>query len=384
MSLPVALVITRNLPPLIGGMERLVWHIVDELRTEYAVCVVGPEGCSEQLPGGVEAHEVPLRPLWRFLLGAAWRSLDEARRRRPRLILAGSGLTAPLAWLAARLTGARCVVYLHGLDVEARHPVYRLFWRRSFRHFDQVLVNSRFTWNLALAAGVLPERITLLHPGVALPDMALAESRRTAFRERHGLDDAPVMLYLGRITARKGLAPFIRDILPIIVTAQPRAKLVVIGEEPTRALNRHTGERQLIEHSLDANGLRHSVRLLGEFDQDNPEIEAAYFAADVLIFPVQARAHDNEGFGMVAIEAAAHGLPTVAFSVGGVTDAISDPRSGHLIPPDANEAFAKAVLACLIPTPGRAANCRAFASKFAWTTFGQRLRETFRSQTTPR
>ncbi len=42
---PIALVITRNLPPMVGGMERLVWHIVDELRVDYRAHVIGPQGC---------------------------------------------------------------------------------------------------------------------------------------------------------------------------------------------------------------------------------------------------------------------------------------------------------------------------------------------------
>jgi hypothetical protein len=63
-ELPNALVITRNLPPLVGGMERLVWHIVDELSREYRVHVIGPAGCGAYLPRGVTVNEVPLKPLF--------------------------------------------------------------------------------------------------------------------------------------------------------------------------------------------------------------------------------------------------------------------------------------------------------------------------------
>ena len=51
-ELPNALIITRNLPPLVGGMERLVWHIVDELREAYRLHVIGPAGCGAHLPHG--------------------------------------------------------------------------------------------------------------------------------------------------------------------------------------------------------------------------------------------------------------------------------------------------------------------------------------------
>ena len=46
--------ITRNLPPLVGGMERLNWHIADELSRYGEVAVVGPEGAAARKPAGVE------------------------------------------------------------------------------------------------------------------------------------------------------------------------------------------------------------------------------------------------------------------------------------------------------------------------------------------
>ena len=41
---PRALVLTRNLPPLMGGMERLIWHILDELTPAFELHAVGPRG----------------------------------------------------------------------------------------------------------------------------------------------------------------------------------------------------------------------------------------------------------------------------------------------------------------------------------------------------
>jgi phosphatidylinositol alpha-1,6-mannosyltransferase len=379
-ELPSALVITRNLPPLVGGMEHLVWHIVDELSREYRVHVIGPAGCGAYLPRGVTVNEVPLKPLILYLLHANVTALWQAFRRRPRLVFAGSGLTAPFAWLAAKLFGVFCVVYLHGLDIEARHPLYRHLWRPFIRHCDRVVVNSHFTEKLASKVGIPPERITMLHPGVELPDICDAERMRADFRNRHNLVDSPIMLYVGRLTARKGFAVFVRDILPHIIVQQPNAKLIVIGDEPTSALLQAKGERARIEDILTGNMLKRSVRFLGELAQDDPELGAAYFAADVLVFPVQKRMYDNEGFGMVAIEAAAHGLPTVAFAVGGVTDAVADNISGRLVAAGDNEAFSRAVIDHLKNTSSlRKRDINVFAAKFAWPRFGQRLRLICRS-----
>ena len=100
----------------------------------------------------------------------------------------------------------------------------------------------------------------------------------------------------------------------------------------------------------------------------------AYMAADVMIFPVQEIPGDIEGFGMVAIEAAAHNLPTVAFAVGGVPDAVNDGISGSLITPGDNESFALETIKFLDPHSRLRTTSRQFAESFCWQAFGQRLR----------
>ena len=379
-ELPAALVITRNLPPLVGGMERLVWHIVDELRPTYRVHVIGPSGCSRHLPADVSAAEIPLRPMALYLLRTKLSAIRQAIRLRPALVFAGSGLTVPFAWLAARLTGASCVSYLHGLDIETRHPVYRWFWRPFLRRCDRVLVNSHFTRKLALQVGIPPDRITIIHPGVTLPDTRQTNALRIEFRARYALGDAPLMLYVGRITARKGLAFFAEHILPRIVRQLPEARLVVIGDEPHQAMLKGASELQRTHQTLTASGLIRHVQFLGSRSHDDAEITAAYFAADVHVFPVQDRPGDNEGFGMVAIEAAAHGLPTVAFAVGGVTDAVRDGASGALIPVGDSDAFGRAVIEQLTSRNHEQRGvCRNYAASFAWKAFGQNLRRHTRS-----
>jgi len=385
---PNALVITRNLPPLVGGMERLVWHIVDALRSEYAVNVIGPAGCAGHLPPDVGVSEVPPRPLWLFLLWTTWRAISQALKRRPRLLVGGSGLAAPFTWLAARLVGGRCLTYLHGLDVEARHPIYRFFWHPFLRRCDMLVVNSRFTRDLTVGIGIDPRRIVLLNPGVDLPDAEDMARQGETFRRRHGLNDAPLMLYVGRITRRKGLAVFVNEVLPRVAAEKPHARLLVIGDEPANALKQNAGEKAGVVKALDANGLTGHLIFLGELAQDDPDLSAAYAAANVLVFPVQAIPGDNEGFGMVAVEAAAHGLPTVAFAAGGVPDAVKDGISGYLVAPEDYPGMAERLIALLSCTfaPDDVVRCSDFASQFSWPLFGDRLRSICRRlllQTTP-
>ena len=109
------------------------------------------------------------------------------------------------------------------------------------------------------------------------------------------------------------------------------------------------------------------LRFLGS--ASDADLSEAYQAADVLVFPVRDLAGDVEGFGMVAVEAAAHGLPTVAYATGGVVDAVAEGESGTLLAPGDEAGFAAATLRLLAQPmpPGRV---RGFAERFAWSQFG--------------
>ena len=98
---------------------------------------------------------------------------------------------------------------------------------------------------------------------------------------------------------------------------------------------------------------------------------SAYLAADVHIFPFRQLPNDPEGFGMVAIEAATHGLPTVAFATGGIVDAVSENISGHLIEPGNYKEFASAVLDVLSNGKAMRNTCIEFSNNFDWILFGK-------------
>jgi phosphatidylinositol alpha-1,6-mannosyltransferase len=362
------LIVSRNHPPLWGGMERLNLHLVEEIAARAEVRLIAPEGATEHAPPKVAVVPVPLHPLSRFLLVAGWRTLQAARAWRPRLILAGSGLMAPAALVAARTCGARAAAYVHGLDLTVPHPIYRMFWRPALRHLDTVVANSRATAGLAESIGIAAERIGIVHPGVSLPEPDPAARQR--FRDRHGLGDAPVLLSVGRLTTRKGLREFVGEVLPLIAASHPNAQWVVIGEVATNALHAKAQTWESIVEAAEAAGVAGRLHFLGQ--RSGQELSDAYMGADVHVFPVRQLPGDPEGFGMVAVEAAAAGLATVAYATGGVVDAVSEGESGRLVEPGNAKQFAEAVCA-LLQNPLPRDRIRRFAEPFAWPRFGEKL-----------
>ena len=76
-----------------------------------------------------------------------------------------------------------------------------------------------------------------------------------------------------------------------------------------------------------------------------------------------------ENFGMVAIEAAVHGTPTVAFATGGIVDAVAEGVSGYLVEKNNYSQLSKQVIT-LLANPLPKENMQDFARQFEWGYFG--------------
>lgn len=363
---------TRNLPPLVGGMERLNWHIADELSKYADVRVVGPRGSARFQPKNVKIDEVPLKPLWLFLIAAQLRALLAALKWRPDVVLAGSGLMAPAALLVARATGAQAAVYTHGLDVSASHPIYRAVWRPAIRNIETIIANSKATKALLSEIGVDDSFTHVIHPGVRLPSEPQTPIALQNFREKFNLGSGPILLSIGRLTTRKGLLEFVSHALPAIATVHPDVVLLIVGPAPADALRATEQSRESIQLAAKANDVAKNVVFVGLVSEST--LACAFEEASVHVFPIRSLRNDPEGFGMVAIEAAAHGLPTVAFGSGGVVDAVEDGQSGFLVSEGSYDDFSNSVLRVL--KDGKAVwkqGSIAFAEKFAWPELGKKM-----------
>jgi phosphatidylinositol alpha-1,6-mannosyltransferase len=376
-SRPTALLVTRNFPPLLGGMEKVNQHLLQALQPTWQIALCGPAGCSEYASLHTEVRQARTKPLPLFLAVTLWSAVRLARKRKPVWVIAGSGLAAPIAWLAAKCAGGKTAVYLHGLDIVAPSRLYQWLWLPFIRRCDLALVNSANTGRLAEQRGVSQGRLRVLHPGTDLP--TLDPMAALDFRTHHGFGSRPLLLSVGRLTQRKGLAEFVTRALPGIVSQHPEILLLVIGDEASDALHTREGsERERILAAARHAGVDRNLHFFGRCDE--AMLGAAYQAANLHIFPVLELAGDVEGFGMVALEAAAHGLPTVAFDVGGVADAAQDGKTGALVSSGDYDRLCTAVLDRLAQSRDKAtvASCREFAAGKTWGVFGERLRSLLR------
>lgn len=354
-------------------MERLIGHVSDVLCTHFETAVVGPS----RAKFGVQPAKfsgVPLLPVSLFLATSYVQAIRVALGFRPDFCFAGSGLTAPATAAAARSAHARFGVYVHGLDLVAANTLYRRFFLPSIRRADLVLANSHNTRQLAIDAGVAPEKTEILHPGVTVPtSLPAREAAHSEFRQRFSLADGPVLLSVGRLTPRKGLAEFVRYCLPRVAEEIPSVQLVVVGTVPARSVGRFADTAGAIALAASETGTMARLHMLGPLS--DADLELAYAASELHVFPARDLPADVEGFGIVALEAAAHGLPTAAFDVGGVADAVSRDKSGVLLAPDDYGGMTDAILRLLrheIREIDRQ-SCQRFAIDLSWDRFAIEL-----------
>lgn len=175
---------------------------------------------------------------------------------------------------------------------------------------------------------------------------------RRKVRESLGIaPGAPVLMYLGRVNRDKGVLD-LATAFALLAQRIPDAWLVLVGPDEEGLAPRVT---ELCARAADR--VRHV-----EFAR---EPERFLAAADIFCLPSY-----REGFGMVAIEAAAAGLPAVASRIYGITDAVVEGETGLLHTPGDVAAIA-AALAQLVGDAERRTAMGEQARRRALTAFSQ-------------
>jgi glycosyltransferase involved in cell wall biosynthesis len=174
---------------------------------------------------------------------------------------------------------------------------------------------SQAVKNAMSDAGVDKSRITVVHSGIAPKEAVVPRDWRS---ELAWPEDVVIGGMVGAMTREKGA-----ESLPAIVKSVPpsereRLRFVLLG-----------GQAQ---GTVEMEGVQvHSAGFV-------MDIDPAVAGLDMLLHP-----SSNEGLGTAVIDAMALGVPSIAFSVGGIPEVIENEISGLLIPPRDPESFARAI-----------------------------------------
>lgn len=300
------LFVTRKFPPQTGGMETLA-------KDTYEALLAG--GSRVTLLRNVRSdwHS------WWWLPVTLWQMDRVLRRDRPDVVLLGDALMNAVATRLLRWHRVPHATMVMGLDVTFDSSVYRKVVVRHLRAAPLIIAISDATATAVRAAGVEEDHLTVLRLSVEPPaDMAGRAAARRELRERFGVDeDTAVVLTLGRLVRRKGVAWFVAQVLPHV-----RRDVVhlVAGAGPAEDRVRRVARSR---------GLQDRVRLLGRVSQEDRELLLR--GADLFVQPNIHVYGDMEGFGLVNVEAAVRDLPVLAADIEGIPDAVVDGETGWLV-----------------------------------------------------
>lgn len=414
-----SLLVTTNYPPHIGGMEEYYAQLARHLderpvfvsTTKAPAAGGGAAGEGGGAPrgdvaGGGDAADrgvaaagddprvlrLPFRrsSANRFVWVIAWWLTIVPLILRHGIRFLHCGNLTPSGYLGLwtkRLLGIPYSLTFHGMDVERAirkrekgGPRARTA-ARILAAADIVFANSRDTRDRLARLGVAPERVRLLPPGVDAERFRPREAGGAdggAGGEASGGADAATdgaarpatLLTVGRYAARKGVADVLR-VLPRVAERRD-VRFVIAGREQEENLAPLVAEL----------GLEDRVRFAGEVTPD--DLPALYRSADLFVMPSREDETTGsvEGFGIVFLEAAASGIPSIGGRSGGMADAIVDGETGYLVTPGDLDEIADRITRLLTDDDlraqlGRAGRARVL-TEFTWAAMGRKAGEEMR------
>jgi len=239
----------------------------------------------------------------------------------------------------------------------------RFYEKKLMKRSDALIAVSMHTRKeLVELYGVAEEKIHVIYNGVDVHKFRKDGDRAGVRRELGIEEEQKVILCVGRLYYRKGLATLLQSI-PKVVQKFADVKFVISG----KGFKRDEDNLRALAEKLKIEG---SVMLLGYFpDERLPDL---YAASDIFVLPAL-----YENFPFAILEAQSTGLPVISTRVGGIPEFLTSNENGLLVEPGDPEQLAEVVLVLLedpelateLGTCGR----RLVEEKFAWPSIAGKV-----------
>lgn len=284
------------------------------------------------------------------------------------------GASAPLGLLAKSLrkAGAKHIVALtHGHEVWwARMPFFSAALRRIGAQADQMTYLGEFTRGAVANVLLREDHSKLVHlpPGVDLTRFTPG-IKSVELQKKWGIADAPVIVSIGRLVARKGSDQLIKA-MPEVLQQFPKCKLLLVGT------GNYQKRLEKLVHNLK---VQDSVIFTGRVEHEL--LPDYYRLGDIFAAPCRSRygGLEVEGLGIVYLEASACGVPVIAGKSGGAPDAVLEGKTGLLVNGRDHREVGAAVIKLLSDKPLRqkmGADGRVWMEQlWSWEGIGARFEE---------
>jgi len=234
-------------------------------------------------------------------------------------------------WLS-KILKFEYIVFIHGMElgIISKSKRKTAISKKILANAKKVIAANGYTKQL-LTELVSENKIKVVNPGVELRTTHNAQ-RTTQLKEKYNLQNKKVLLQVGRLVERKGVDKVL-EAMPAVLEKCPDLVYVVIGDGFAKK------NLQLKTYNLK---LQDNVIFIPNASDD--EVDYWYKISNSFIMPSRNIDGDFEGFGIVYLEANAHGKPVIAGDSGGVRDAVQDGVNGLLVNPESVDEISKAIV----------------------------------------
>ena len=300
----------------------------------------------------------------RFLLSA----IAAAMSWSPDLIICTHVGLAPVARLLQKLRGLRYWVVLYGIEVWGELSTSK---RNALRAAERYVAITRFTLNATIARHDLERNRELILPPT-LPTRQPPSRQTPPPAAKYPM--RPMVLTVGRIEASEQYKghDVMLEAWPAVLGRVPDALYCIVGDGD---------DRRRLESRARELGIANSVHFAGVVSAE--ELDDCYDRCWVFAMPARTELNTSvprgEGFGIVFLEAMAHGKPVVGPRVGAPAEFIHSGEHGLLVGPTDSREVAAALIE-LLEDRTRArkmgeAGRKWVAQEFSYQRFCERLRE---------
>ncbi|PLS77263.1 MAG: glycosyltransferase family 1 protein [Chloroflexi bacterium] len=187
-------------------------------------------------------------------------------------------------------------------------------WWLTYEAWRVITVSHYMAQQVSSYFSIPADKLDVIYNGVMKPQNApLGPAERAAFRQTYAAPDEKIAYYVGRLVHEKGVHVLI-EAAPLILSKQPHIKFLIAGTGVyTDVLRQLVEERGVAANFIFTGFITDDVR------------DKLYQVADVAVFPSL-----YEPFGIVALEAMAHGCPVVVSETGGLAEFVTAHETGIL------------------------------------------------------
>lgn len=341
------LFIARTYPPIVGGMEKFASDFYENYRKKGEIDLLANADGKKMIPFFF------IKVV--FFLAFHSRNYD--------VIHLGDAVLSPLIVVIRLFSHARVSFTVHGLDVVYSRFGYQKIILPFLRRADRIFAVSQFTLEQCELRRVSSKKLMVIPNCINFEYVnTFSKSDISKVISRFNIDvkEKKILLTVGRLIKRKGHAWFLTNVFKNL----PEHYIYIIaGSGP---------EYEAIKQVVQDFGLAYRVYLLGRVSDE--EKNCLYQISDLFVMPNIRVENDQEGFGIVVLEAGRYGLPVIASNIEGIRDAVINRKTGHLIEEKDAQGFMDAIIK---PDIDRSSLADTVASYFDWKHITERYYEEF-------